>query len=56
MKTLELTIQDLLAQLLTTDYGGVEQKRRYLMRLLKDPALIQAAVELLEHEGGVEKA
>lgn len=49
MRTEELSPAELLDQLLTTDYGGVEQKRVCLIRLLRNPALATQALALLEH-------
>ena len=48
MKPEHMSAPELLAQLLTTDYGGVEQKRTCLIRLLRDPGLAQKALEILE--------
>ena len=48
MKPEHMSLSELLAQLLTTDYGGVEQKRLCLIQLLRDPGLSQKALEILE--------
>lgn len=48
MKPELLSPVDLLAQLLTTDYGGVENKCAYLICLLRDPELTRKAMEILE--------
>ena len=48
MKPEQMSPADLLAQLLTTDYGGVKQKRTCLIRLLQDPDLARKALKILE--------
>ena len=48
MRPDQLSPAELLAHLLTTDYGGVEHKRACLIRLLHDPELIRKALEILE--------
>ena len=48
MKPEQMSPAELLAQLLTTDYGGIEQKRACLIRLLLDPDLTQKALKILE--------
>jgi len=48
MKPEHMPATELIAQLLTTDYGGVEQKRTCLICLLRDPELSRNALEILE--------
>ena len=47
MKHDEKPFADFLAQLLTTDYGGPQIKRRCLIRLLEEPDLARQALERL---------
>lgn len=48
MKVEQLSVHELIAQLLTTDNGGVSVKRAFLVRLLRDDALSQSALSLLK--------
>lgn len=48
MKVEQLSVHELIVQLLTTDYGGVSVKRARLVRLLRDETLGQSALSLLE--------
>ena len=48
MKPEQLSPSELLAHLLTTDYGGVQHKRACLIRLLRNPELIRKVLEILE--------
>lgn len=52
MKVEQLSVHELIAQLLTTDYGGVSVKRACLVRLLQDEALGQSALSLLKGSSG----
>lgn len=40
-------VVDLISQLLTTDYRGMEHKRRCLIQLLQNPGLAQKALSIL---------
>lgn len=48
MKPEQMSPAELLAQLLTTDYGGIEQKLACLLRLLRDPDLARRALKIME--------
>lgn len=48
MKPEQMSPDELIVQLLTTDYGGVALKRTCLIRLLRDPDLGRNALEILE--------
>jgi hypothetical protein len=39
---------DLLAQLLTTDYGGIQRKRDALLQIMQEPKRIEEARQALE--------
>lgn len=52
MKPEQMSPAELLAQLLTTDYGGIEQKRTCLIRLLRDPDLARKALKIQEEDRG----
>ena len=51
-----LSVQNLLEQLLTSDYGGMEHKRRCLLQLLEDTVLIQTVIRLLEKKASGSQA
>ena len=53
MKVEQLTVHELVAQLLTTDYGGVSVKRACLVRLLQDETLGQSDLSLLKGSSGI---
>jgi hypothetical protein len=48
MKLDQMSPADLLAQLLTTDFSGLEHKRTCLIRLLRDPEFSNRALGILE--------
>ncbi len=48
MKVEQLSVHELIAQLLTTGYGGVLVKRACLVRLLQDETLGQSALSLMK--------
>lgn len=39
---------DLLRQLLTADFGGIQWKRQVLLQILRDPKRIEEALQALE--------
>ncbi len=47
MKPEQKPVADILAQLLTTDYGGTEHKRGCLLRFLQNPSWTREALEIL---------
>ena len=48
MKSETMSAEELLRQLLTLDFGGSGHKHTCLLRLLKEEALRQRAIQLLE--------
>ncbi len=52
MKIEQLSVHELIGQLLTTDYGGASVKRACLVRLLQYETLGQSALSLLKDPSG----